>query len=191
MKSIKTKIVFFLILFSILTSTTFVCAVDSAEPIESDYLVVSEDWTFIDVTDLLINQTANFEWISDIRVNGREVTHEQFQLLIGMDFSERAAYFESIGFTDGKFDSGRTITDVDGKLYFVFFNPEQDDANVHFTFTYRNQLLQPWIIGAISGSVTIIFLIIMVFAIVKIRQSIFKKQLEEQEKSPAQRYLEM
>ncbi|NHJ39108.1 MAG: hypothetical protein FK731_03675 [Asgard group archaeon] len=192
MKSIKVKITFlYLSLIGLFFTIKFVGAVNVNEPVEFDYLVISEDWTFIEVSDLLINQTIDYEWISNIKVNGREVTNDQFQLLFGMDFSERAAYFESIGFTDGIFDSGRTITDFNGKIYFVFFNPEQDDATVQFTLTYRNQLLEPWVIGAISGSVTIIFLIILIVAIIKIRDSLIKKQLEEQEKSPAQRYFEM
>ena len=180
-----------MILYCITIFITNVNAKEIDEPVELDYLLPSEDWTFIEVIDLLANQTIKFEWLSDVRVNGKEVTYEQYQLMLGMSFSERLTYFESLGFTDGIFDSGRITTDINGKLYFVFYNPEQEDANIHLTITYRNQNLEPWVIGLITGLTTSVVLTIAIVVIIIIRNNIMKKQLEEEEKSPAQRYLEM
>ncbi|NHK33001.1 MAG: hypothetical protein FK730_16760 [Asgard group archaeon] len=192
MKSTIKKLIYtILILYSITISTTIVNAEEIDEPIELDYLLPSEEWTFIDVTDLIANQTINFEWLSDVRVNGKEVTYEQYQLMLGMSFSERLTYFETIGFTAGKFDNGRITTDASGRLFFVFYNPEQEDANIHFIITSRNQKFEPWVIGLITGLTTSVVLALSLIAIIIIRNNMIKKQMEEEKKSPAQRYLEM
>ncbi|NHJ48482.1 MAG: hypothetical protein FK733_11920 [Asgard group archaeon] len=180
----------FALLFSSLIVIEKVIADDPPEPEEFDYILPGQTWTFLNISTLEVNQTADFEWRTNQTVRGREVTKEQFETMQVMSISELVAYFESIGFTDGRFDSGRTETGLGGNLYFVFYNYEISSASIHITISYLNSIFQPWIIGVITSAIVVVLLAILIYVTMRMSKKVLKQQ-EEEEKSPAQRYLEM
>jgi hypothetical protein len=184
----------FLLLSSLISlSFPLICvsADETIEPVEFDFILPGQDWSFLNISSLVVNKTADYNWVANQTLRGREVTETQYQTLLGMTLSERVAYFESLGFIESKFDSGRTDTGISGNLYFVFVNPETSAATIHFTITYLDNILQPWVIGIISSSVVFVILVVCVILIIRISRKLLASKQAEEEKSPAQKYLEM
>ncbi len=163
----------------------------NAEAINTNYPLPLQSWTFIHEENLTENQDTKYLWISDLSVQGREVTKEQFNTMQGQSLSERSAYFETIGYYEGIQDSGKTTTDINGSIYFVFFNPNSSPANLDLTYTYQSSNIQPWVIGLISGIVILLFIIIGIYVAAKIRRKMLKDDEEEREPSAAERYMNM
>jgi hypothetical protein len=184
------RLLIFSLLFASLIVIDHVVADDPPEPEEFNYLLPGQTWTFINISSLVVNQTADFQWQANQTVRGREVTKDQYETLLSMSLSERATYFESIGFTDERFDSGRTDTGLSGILYFVFYNPDTQTASIQIIITYLSNIFQPWVIGVITVSIVVVVLAIIIYITMRMSKKVLVEQQEE-EKSPAQRYLEM
>lgn len=163
----------------------------NAEAINTNYPLPLQSWTFIHEENLTENQDTKYLWISDLSVQGREVTKEQFNTMQGQSLSERFAYFETIGFYEGIQDSGKTTTDINGSIYFVFFNPNSSPANLDLTYTYQSNIIQSWVIGLISGIGILLFIIIGIYVAAKVRGKMLKDDEEEREPSAAERYMNM
>ena len=76
----------------------------SIAPVEIDYQLPGQDWSFINISSLEVNKTADYEWRTNITVRGLEVTLTQYQNLFGMTNFERASYFETLGYIESQFD---------------------------------------------------------------------------------------
>lgn len=193
-KRIFTHLIHLFTISLVLTSTISFDEINgevSTEAINANYSLPLQSWTFIHEVNLTENQVTKFLWVSDLSVQGREVTKEQFNTMQGQSLSERSAYFETIGYFDGIQDSGKTTTDINGSIYFVFFNPNSSPANLDLTYTYQSNNIQPWVIGLISGIGILLFIIIGIYVAAKIRRKMLKDAEEEQEPSAAERYMNM
>jgi len=192
MKRIFSHLIQLITIILILTSMVSFVEIKGEEPtapINKNYTLPLQSWTFIQEANLTENQVTKYQWISDLSVQGREVTKEQFNIMQGQSLSERSAYFETIGYYDGIQDSGKTTTDINGLIYFVFFNPNSSSANLDVTYTYQSNNIQPWLIGLISGIAILLFVIIGIYVSAKIRRKMLKDAEEGQEPSAAERYL--
>ncbi|TET29249.1 MAG: hypothetical protein E3J70_07500 [Candidatus Heimdallarchaeota archaeon] len=136
------------------------------EPINKNYSLTPQSWTFIQEVNLTANLITRYQWVSDLSVQGREVTKEQFNTMQGQNLSERSAYFETIGYYDGIQDSGKTTTEINGSIYFVFFNPNSLQANLDLTYTYQYVFFSP--------AVTILIFIAAAIIILGIHFAAFK-----------------
>ncbi|MGC9780601.1 MAG: hypothetical protein HZR80_15265 [Candidatus Heimdallarchaeota archaeon] len=182
----------FLIAFTVFAHmTSFVLANDDPAPITRTYFIPLESWAFIKETDLIANQVIIFEWISELTIQSIEVTEHNYQLMQGMSLTERSVYYENLGYLEVKSERARTTTSDNGTIYFVFFNPNNLGVDVDFTFTYKSNNIQPWVIGLISAIAIIIVLSIGFYIAMRLRRKMLLEQFEEEEKSPAQKYLEM
>lgn len=135
------------------------------DPINKNYSLASQSWTFIQV-NLSANQITKYQWVSDLSVQGREVTKEQFNTMQGQNLSERSAYFETLGYSDGIQDNGKTTIDLEGSIYFVFFNPNSLQGNLDMTYTYQYTFFSP--------AVTILIFIVAAIIILGIHFAAFK-----------------
>jgi hypothetical protein len=181
-----------LVMFLILTSMISIVEVKSQEsiaPITKNYILPLQSWSFIHEDNLTENQVTRFLWVSDLSVQGREVTKEQYITMQGQSLSERSTFFETLGYFDGTQDSGKTTTDMNGSIYFVFFNPNLLAADLDITYTYQQNNIQPWVIGLISGIFLLIFIIGGIYISARIRRKMLKDAEEEREPSAAERYM--
>ncbi|MCK5183022.1 MAG: hypothetical protein KAJ76_10960 [Candidatus Heimdallarchaeota archaeon] len=193
-KRISTHLIHLYTIILVLTSTLSFVEINGevrAEAINTNYSLPLQSWTFIHEVNLTENQVTRYLWVSDISVQGREVNKVQFNTMQGQSLSERSAYFETIGYFDGTQDSGKTTTDINGSIYFVFFNPNSSHANLDLTYTYQSNNIQPWVIGLISGIGILLLVIIGMYVAAKIRRKMLKDAEEEQEPSAAERYMNM
>lgn len=193
-KRIFTHLIQLFTIILVLTSTISFVEINSEEttgPINKDYSLPLQSWTFIHELNLTENQVTKYLWISDLSVQGREVTKVQFYTMQGQSLSERSAYFETIGYYEGIQESGKTTTDINGSIYFVFFNPNSSPANLDLTYTYQSNNIQDWVIGLISGIGILLFIIIGIYVAAKIRRRMIKDEEEEREPSAAERYMNM
>ncbi|HUT81552.1 MAG TPA: hypothetical protein VMZ29_10155 [Candidatus Bathyarchaeia archaeon] len=165
-------------------------AESTISPIIINYNLPGLSWTFIQESSLNKSTSIDYTWVSNSKIQGREVTATQYTTMLGLGLTERSEYFETIGYYEGTTDSGRTNTDESGSLYFVFFNSNSLASSLEITYTYKSGGLEPWAIGLVSALLAIVFLAICIIIIIKIRQKMTKEALEA-EKSPAQRYFEM
>lgn len=193
-KRIFTHLIQLFTIILVLTSTISFVEINSEEttgPINKDYSLPLQSWTFIHELNLTENQVTKYLWISDLSVQGREVTKVQFYTMQSQSLSERSAYFETIGYYEGIQESGKTTTDINGSIYFVFFNPNSSPANLDLTYTYQSNNIQDWVIGLISGIGILLFIIIGIYVAAKIRRRMIKDEEEEREPSAAERYMNM
>ncbi len=193
-KRIFTHLIQLFTIILVLTSTISFVEINSEEttgPINKDYSLPLQSWTFIHELNLTENQVTKYLWISNLSVQGREVTKVQFYTMQGQSLSERSAYFETIGYYEGIQESGKTTTDINGSIYFVFFNPNSSPANLDLTYTYQSNNIQDWVIGLISGIGILLFIIIGIYVAAKIRRRMIKDEEEEREPSAAERYMNM
>ncbi len=191
-KRIFTHLIHLFTIILVLTSTLSFVEINGEvgdEAINTNYSLPLQSWTFIHEVNLTENQVTRYLWVSDLSVQGREVNKVQFTAMQGQSLSERSAYFETIGYFDGTQDSGKTTTDINGSIYFVFFNPNSSPANLDLTYTYQSNNTQPWVIGLISGIGILLFVIIGVYIAAKIRRKMLKDAEEEREPSAAERYM--
>ena len=193
-KRIFSQLSHIFIIILVLTSAISFVDINGEEttgPIIKNYSLPLQSWTFIHEVNLIENQVTRYLWVSDLSVQGREVTKEQFNTMQGQSLSERSAYFETIGYYDGIQDSGKTTTDINGSIYFVFFNPNSSPANLDLTYTYQSNNIQPWTVGLISGIGILLFIIIGIYVAAKTRRKMLKDAEEELEPSAAERYMNM
>ncbi|MBK5113662.1 MAG: hypothetical protein KGD59_12385 [Candidatus Heimdallarchaeota archaeon] len=162
---------------------------DTTSPINKNYSLPLQSWTFIQEDNLTVNQITKYQWVSDLSVQGREVTKEQLNTMQGQSLSERFSYFETLGYYSGVQDSGKTTTDINGSIYFVFFNPNSLAADLNITYNYQLSNIQPWVIGLISGIFILLFGIGGVYISARIRRKMIQDEEEEQEPSAAERYM--
>jgi hypothetical protein len=190
-KSISHIIQLFIIFLVLTSAVSFVevKSEDTIVPINKDYLLPLQSWTFIHEDNLTENQNTKYLWVSDLTVQGLEVTEEQSNTMQAQSLSERSAYFERIGYYDGVQDSGKTTTDMNGSIYFVFFNPNSLQANLDITYTYQSSNIQSWVIGLISGIFLMLFVIGGVYISARIRRKMIQDEEEEREPSAAERYM--
>jgi hypothetical protein len=139
---------------------------EQEDPINNSHTLTAESWIFIQEINLSKNQITKYQWVSDLSVQGKEVTQEQYIAMQGLSDSERSAYFEDIGYTDGIQDNGKTKIDISGSVYFVFYNPNNVDANLDVTYTYQYTFFSP--------AVTILILILSAIIILGIHFLAFK-----------------
>jgi len=161
------------------------------EPITKDYQLPAQSWKFIEEKNFTENTILNYEWRCDLEVQGIGVTKVDFQLMEGMGLSERSAYFEQLAYYEGITDSGKLTTDTNGSIYFVFFNPKTQNASLSITYSYRTNLLAPWVIGLIATVVTVIILSVAFYYAIKLRNKMIHDAIEaaEEEQTTEQRYL--
>jgi len=201
----KFKIIRLLALFLVILQLITICSnlgvnykqtssinlIYSAELIQRNYILTAQNWTFVE-ENVLANSTAfNFEWSSDISVQGRGVSEADFSTLFAMDLTERASYFESLTFDEGIFFTGRYTSSETGKIFFVFFNPNINNADLSLTFSINDSGLKPWVIGLISTIIAIVVLITIIWIAAKIRRKMIDETLEEEELTPEQQYMQM
>lgn len=163
----------------------------NADPNQRSYILTAQNWTFIEENVLANSTTINYEWSSDISVQGREVSGADFTTLLAMDLTERANYFETLTFNEGTFFTGRITSSETGKIFFVFFNPNVNNANLSMTFSINESRLKPWVIGMISTIIAIVVLIAIFWVAAKIRRKMIDETLEEEELTPEQQYMQM
>lgn len=163
------------------------------EPITKDYLLPGQSWKFIEELNFTENVLINYEWLCDLEVQGVGVTKEDFLIMLGLGLTERSVYFEQLPYFKGKADSGKLTTDNNGTIYFIFYNPETNQGDLAFTYTYRTNILKPWVIGLITSIVTVIILSIAFYYAIKLRNKMIHDAIEaaeEEEKfSPERQYL--
>ena len=160
------------------------------EPITKDYQLPAQSWKFIEEKNFTENTILNYEWRCDLEVQGIGVTKDVFQLMEGMGLSERSAYFEQLAYYEGITDSGKLTTNTNGSIYFVFFNPKIQ-ASLSITYSYRTNLLAPWVIGLITTVVILIVLSVAFYYAIRLRNKMIHDAIEaaEEEQTPEQRYL--
>ncbi len=139
---------------------------EQEDPINANYSLTTQSWTFIHEVNLSANQITKYQWVSDLSVQGREVTKEQYNTMQGLSVSERSAYFETLGYSDGIQDKNKTTVDLEGSIYFVFFNPNSLQANLSVTYTYQYTFFSP--------AITILVLIFAAIIILGIHFAAFK-----------------
>ena len=164
--------------------------VSATEPINYSYNLPGQTWSFIGIENLIINNIVDYEWIATISVQGKLVTKEQYDYLQSLNLAERAMYFESLDFTEGLFDNGRTKTNSEGKLFFVFYNPNVTSANLEIILIYRSNAFSPMIIGIVTSLVTIFILSLGIFWAIRTKRKM-NQNAAEKEKTPIEKYLEI
>ncbi len=88
-------------------SLTKTRSTETTEPIIKNYSLPLQSWTFIHEENFTKNQVIRYIWESDLTVQGKEVTEEQYNIMLGLSLSERSLYFETIGYYNGILDSGK------------------------------------------------------------------------------------
>ncbi len=186
-KTILSIVIMISISTQILTSTT----VESADPIEKSYSLPAQSWFFIlEDENVTANTVFSFEWSSDIEIQGTPVSETDYTDMQAMSLSERSSYFESLSYIEGKFDSGKVTANQNGEVFFVFFNSDTVQANLNLQLESNTGSLSPTVIGLISALAAIIFLSIIIYVTMKIRQKMLKEAEEEDELTPQQRYMQ-
>lgn len=173
--------------------SSLVSANEESEPISRTHLIPLQSWAFIKETNLTPEHIVVYEWISPVIIQCLEVTEKDYIQMFELSLTERSAYFENLGYLEKKSQHTKTTTSENGTIYFVFFNPNNIDINVDFTFTYKSNNVQPWFIGLISAIVIVIVLSIGFYIAMRVRSKMLLEQFEEEEreeKSPAQKYME-
>lgn len=151
----------------------------------------AKDWTFISESDFEPNRTVIYEWVCNETINGLVTTKEKFQTIQSLSGEERVTFFEQQDYISAKFDRGNVKVNQHGEIFFVFFNPNNQEVTVQFTYSYSQSTLPSWIIGLIAGAFLVIFLIVIVIIISKLRrQKKTEEEEEEEELSSQQRYLQ-
>ncbi|MFW9923749.1 MAG: hypothetical protein ACFFDW_10735 [Candidatus Thorarchaeota archaeon] len=180
-----------MILVLITLQFTTILTVDGSQtlPLTKNYSLPGQSWFFINEGNFNNNSLIQFNWTCNISVQGREVSQEDYQKLFDYDLIARSAYFESLTYNEGIFDSGKITTSSEGDVFFVFFNPNSNAANLVMIFDNTTTALQPWIIGLFSTIGIIIILSIGIYVVIKIRRKMLKEAEEEQQLSPEQLYL--
>jgi len=130
-------------------------------------------------------------WESELTVQGIEVTKEQLITMQALGLTERSEYFETLNYFEGLADTGRTNTGEAGEIFFIFFNPQVEVSTLEITYIYRSSNVHPWVIGLVVTIGVVIILGISIYFTAKLRQKMLKEAMGEEEKSPAERYLEM
>lgn len=191
MKS-KTKIILsIVILLSISMQFLTYTMVESIDPIEKSYILPAQSWYFIlEDENLTANTIYNFEWSSDIEIQGTPVSETDYTAMQAMSLLERSSYFESLAYMEGKFDTGKVTANQNGEVFFTFFNPDSVQANLNLKLESNAGTLSPTVIGLISALAAIVFLSIIIYIIIKIRNKILKEAEEEEELTPQQRYMQ-
>ncbi len=191
MKSKTKTILSLVILLSISTQFLTYSIGDSIEPIEKSYILPPQSWFFIlEDENLTANTVFSFEWTSDIEIQGTPVSDSDYTAMQTMSLLERSNYFESLAYIEGKTDTGKVTSNQNGEIFFVFFNSDTLQANLSLKLESNAGSLSPAVIGLISALVVIIFLSIIVYATIKIRQKMLKEAEEEEELTPQQRYMQ-
>ena len=160
-------IIFFILPLAV---TSDIVKVNSNDIITENYSLPGQTWTLIEISNLTSNQLTDYEWSSELIVQGRQVTLDQYTTFQGLGLTERSEYFETIGYTENKYDNGRTTTSDSGKLWFIFFNPHTESSTLDFSFTYRSSNYEPWKIGLITTIITIVILSIVLYLTMKFRK---------------------
>jgi len=163
------------------------------EPITKDYQLPGQSWMFIEEINFTENVLIDYDWHCDLEVQGVGVTKEDFLIMLGLGLTERSVYFEQLPYFKGKADYGKLTTDNNGTIYFIFYNPETQQGDLTFTYTYRTNILKPWVIGLITTIVTVIVLSIAFYYVIKLRNKMIHDAIEaaedEEKLSPERRYL--
>ncbi len=191
MKSKTKNILSIVILLSISLQILTYSTIESTEPVENSYILPAQNWYFIfEDENFTANSIVNYEWSSDIEIQGTPVSEADYTTIQAMNLMKRSTYFESLLYTEGKFDTGKVTTNQDGEIFFVFYNPKSVQANLNLKLESNEGNLSPTIIGLISALAAIFFLSIIIYAIIKIRNKILKEAEEEEDLTPQQRYMQ-
>ncbi len=191
MKSKTKAILSLVILLSISTQFLAYSIGESIEPIEKSYILPAQSWFFIlENENLTANTVFSFEWTSDIEIQGIPVSDSDYTAMQNMSLLDRSNYFESLAYIEGKTDTGKVTSNQNGEIFFVFFNSDTIQANLNLKLESNAGSLSPAVIGLISALAVIIFLSIIVYATIKIRQKMLKEAEEEEELTPQQRYMQ-
>lgn len=191
MKSKTKTILSLVILLSISTQFLTYSIGDSIEPIEKSYILPAQSWFFIlEDENVTTNTVFSFEWTSDIEIQGTPVSDSDYTAMQTMSLLERSNYFESLAYIEGKTDTGKVTANQNGEIFFVFFNADTEQANLSLKLESNAGSLSPAVIGLISALAVIVFLSIIVYVTIKIRQKMLKEAEEEEELTPQQRYMQ-
>ncbi|MHA1154649.1 MAG: hypothetical protein ACTSQK_00950 [Candidatus Heimdallarchaeota archaeon] len=191
MKSKTRTILSLVILLSISTQFLTYSIGESVDPIEKSYTLPAQSWYFIlEDENLTANTVFSFEWSSDIEIQGTPVSETDYSAMQAMNLLERSNYFESLAYIEGKIDTGKVTANQNGEIFFVFFNADTVQANLSLKLESNAGSLSPAVIGLISALAVIVFLSIIVYVTIKIRQKMLKEAEEEEELTPQQRYMQ-
>ncbi|MEA2070040.1 MAG: hypothetical protein U9O98_01980, partial [Asgard group archaeon] len=102
---------------------------------------------------------------------------------------EQYAFFDSLNYEEGKKAYGQVIADKKGNIYFILRNNHNEPIIVIIELTYRTTI-QPWLLGLIIATITVVVLLIGLIIAVKLRQKMLEESKEETELSPQQKYWE-
>ncbi|MBD3189225.1 MAG: hypothetical protein GF308_01200 [Candidatus Heimdallarchaeota archaeon] len=186
-KALPIKLFFSLLVLLLILPTPFL--VVSGEDRVEEWDLPANSWTFIRESDFEPSQTVNYEWVCNETVNGLVTTEETFQTIQNLSGEERVTFFEQQEYISAKFDRGNVRPNQQGEIFFVFYNLNNQEVTVQFTYSYSQNALPGWTIGLVAGIFLLLFLIVIVIVISKLR----KQKTEEEEKkelSPQQRYLQ-
>lgn len=178
-----------LILF-LFTQSIFCFEIKGA-PIQRNYILPAEGWYFIEEDVEAINSTIDFEWTSDVSVQGREVSEEDYNTLFNLDLLERSTYFETLTFNEGTYFIGAITSNNEGKVFFVFFNPNNQDANLILNLTVKEGGLKAWVVGLVITIVGVVFLSLIIWVTIRIRKKMIEEAQKEEELTPQQKYMQM
>ena len=185
-QKIANKTILTFILCTLITS--YNSSYSKALPISNDYTLPAQSWWFITITSLNESTNLQFNWSSTISVQGRAVSEEDYQILDDLDLTSRSAYFEELTFTEGIYDQGKIITNEEGEIFFVFFNPNSENALLNLNLKSNQSGLSPWAIGIITTIIVVIVLSIGPVVAKRIRDRMLKEA--DEELSPEQQYLQ-
>jgi len=158
--------------------------------LDETYNIPAESWYFILESENITASTIyTFEWASDAIIQGTPVVQSDYELMQTMSLLERSAYFEGLSYKEGIADTGKVTANENGEVFFVFFNFQSSSVALDMALSANTGALSPAMIGLIAALATIIFLSIVVYITVKIRQKMIKEAEEEEELTPQQRYM--
>ena len=189
-KQKKNRIIQFSIALLLITQF-IICFEIRGDPIQKNYVLPAEGWFFIEEDVEASNSSINYEWSSDISVQGREVSEEDYTTLFNLKNLERSSYFESLTFNEGIYFTGRITSNNESKIFFVFFNPNNQNANLSLNLTVIEGGLKAWMVGLVITIVALIFLSLIIWTTIRIRKKMIEDAQKEEELSPQQKYMQM
>ena len=175
----------------IISSLSMFTSVAGSIQFTDTYIIPAESWFFIlENENLTQNTVYNFEWSSDDTIQGVSLSESDFLEMQSLSSLERSTYFEGLTYTEGIADTGIITSNENGEVFFVFFNPSGSSICLTLIINAKEGL-SPALMGIIISFVTVIFLGLVSFLTIKIRQKMIKEAEEEEEMTPQQRYMQM
>lgn len=190
-KNTKSALSVFLLIVMLTQFSIYLPNVKSETALDKNYNIPAESWYFILESENITASTIyTFEWTSDAIIQGTPIVESDYNLMQSMSLLERSTYFESLAYKEGITDTGKVTANENGEVFFIFFNSQSSSVGLDLALTANTGALTPAMIGLIAALATIVFLSIVVYITIKIRQKMIKEAEEEEELTPQQKYMQ-